>query len=614
MWLKLVEATIVPENIINNSEKKRKLLANFTNKDVEGFYLKRYKTNNSKSSEVLIPFAETIYCDNFDFSEDLRSYSYNFSRDVEKKSDRKRNKSMTFNFSAEISFTYSCSYNEKNAEYRVEAYANKPANDLMSESENDRSERILSTKKSKKFKNESDIITWLNDVYPFGDIKTKDGNVIKIKEEISNEYLKVYKDMNLSLKSFYYLYQNEFEKYGQEQNDLISKLFNMELGEFCGDEIKIEYLDNFLNTTNFEYNDTVIKKLISDIIDLQIKLGHAKRNNIKKWIKKDSNYSDENIRNIRNNLTIKNLTEKENKSLFKLLYKKCNSDSGYLGCLIKLLTGLESGIVCALKWCDLQKFEDYNIENNLYHLVIRRQLINDGSNYCSLKRREMYRKIPLNDMLVDILLSIKESRMRIMKIDEEQFGMLPIVIGTDNVIDGICRVMAPYKLSNLSKELIKTIRPDYDMKSEIIKKDKTTIETNFLQYSGDLLKSNYFHYGLHVAKLEKGEINYLSGKQNDTTFASHYCDYDNDAAQLLLKKKQERMAALFSNDLNDCTSKIDEITNDNEIYKTSDNPKGVTKLVMVLNTKPGETEVCIENENGLDILIQKAGGGNDGNV
>ena len=78
---------------------------------------------------------------------------------------------------------------------------------------------------------------------------------------------------------------------------------------------------------------------------------------------------------IRGSLAVRSLTKEELVAVFQTITTKLEAgETAYLGVLIRLLTGLESNIVCALKWGDFEEIADYGI----YRLVVAHQVTNDG--------------------------------------------------------------------------------------------------------------------------------------------------------------------------------------------------------------------------------------------
>lgn len=613
-FLSLEKVSLLPARIYDTSNKQRKMFVHFSKQHSEGFNVVHYSLNKKGTIQALVPSVQTYHFDSFNFEENnIRSIVNNSNKNLDRKTNRIRNKAKLFKFSEEIYFYYTSSFDEKNNSYRIGTYAIEPVF-------NEDGERLIGTKykipttlKRSRLKNEMDVEEWLACEYPYENIKSEEKDMTSIQSEVIQVYKPFYKNKKISLRSFVYLYPELLTQYGENQINLLKDVVQTSIGDMCGEDIYFNLLNEILNMLGDSYNNHQVRALISSVIDLEIKKGHAKVNQIKQDVAEERKSTDKAFLQSREHLTIKYLSQSENIKLYKKLSKKCYSNFQYLAALIKLVTGLESNVVCALKWRDLCAFEDYNEDGKLCHLIIQRQLTNDGSEYHSFARRESYRKIPLSDSLAEILINVKENKKINDGLIDEQINDLPIIEGNDAIVNGICRVMSPNKLSVFSNKLVKQLRAGYDLTTLIPDSKKGTIETDFLNYGGDIFKSNFRHYALYKANFDIGEIDYLLGKQSETTFSRNYCDYGNDAAQLILKNKQDRFMTCFKEKQEIC-SRVHIMDHVHNGFKSKKNSTGLNEMILTLKAKPGTTELFVSSENGVDIEINRLEGTFDDNI
>ena len=520
----------------------------------------------------------------------LRTIYKNAFVQSQKLSNQVRNVAQPFQFSKEITIFYRSSFDSIHNNFRVGAYI--VDDDKM---------KMDSTVKNCRLKSEKEIVGWVNTIYPYEKVKKKNAN-ISIWKEISKFYKDKYNNKPLTLKSFVYLYRNKIlSKFGESQIVELNKLSEGVLG--------LTYLENISSlVVNDEldavYGDQVIKKhgvkaLLSNVIDMGVEFNHAQKNQIRQEVKDERNYCDRMFYQSRDHLTIKYFSTKENKKIYNYLKKHIHDSSLHLATYIKLVTGLESNIVCGLQWKDFVPLQDYNGNNKTYQLIIRKQLLNDGSKFSDFKYREYYRKIPCNDELTNILLEARASFMKITNIsDEKLINEVAIIDGEDNRIDGGIGVISPQHLTRFSNSIVKKIRKNFSLTAYIPDSKKGTIETDFLNYGGDIFKSNFQHYGLYAAKFNEGELDYLQGRKSATPFARNYCDYGNDASQLILKMKQDRFMQIFKKKEVEYAKQV-ELHGERDYYSVGKKDY-LSELIFQIDTSD-ELHIHVESNYGVDV-------------
>lgn len=390
---------------------------------------------------------------------------------------------------------------------------------------------------------------WSKRVYPYEKVIQKNKKVRYIQEEIAKVYRSALKWQGITLKTMVYIYYPEIEK-ALPKIDMkrLNILVNSELGEVL------------LNNLSYEYVSSVVEKLYSDgqdfeayramlalskVINIAKKYGHADCNELEKLLEEDR-AEKKNIRDIRNNLTKSNLTEAEMRRLYKKVINRIvRGESEYLGLLIRLLTGLESNIVCALCWKDVMKLPGFTFRGSaVYQLCVRRQARNDGREICRFETVQSYRYVPCPQILADFLLQEMGRQVEALSLPQNALMDMPVVRRDDKMVSaGTMEVFPPRKLSELGKKCIKALGiPDQVIR--IPDSNNGTIESNLSEYQSDLLHSNYGHWARHLGKLDEGEISYLMGRKAEITFSVNYCDYENVISQFQLFLKQNRIASV----------------------------------------------------------------------
>lgn len=511
-----------------------------------------------------------------------------------KKTNKQRNVAIPFRFSEEITIYYRVSFDEKNQSYRVGAYLIDPESDKKLQLEN--------TLKTCRKKSIEDIPNWLNNEYLYSQIRKK-GTTVSIYDEVLKVYKTHYKKCALTLKTFVYFYEKLlFERFGERQFNFLKRVQETILGKNLIDNMSSFVVNHELDSMfELELDDNKKKQckaILSSVIDLAIEKKHATRNLIKQEVKEESNRNSKAFYQSREHLAIKYFSETENKKLYKTITRNMEKDILYLGVYIKLLTGLESNVVCALQWKDFVTFDS----QTKYYLLIRKQLVNDGSSFTKFSKRESYRKVPCCDELSTVLLNHKQKKLEELHLENEEYlNSMAIVEGNDATIQGATKVVAPVRLSRFSNKLVKKLRKDYSLKTNIPDAKKGTIETDFLNFGGDIFKNNYRHYGIYKAKFNEGELDYLQGRQSDLPFSRNYCDYGNEAAQMILQIKQNRFVNIFKKE-SEAYAKEIIIKKENEVYKSTESTDKLTELSLRIHCKDGERVTLeINSEYGIDV-------------
>ena len=609
----LSEIHLLPSGLNNVKRRQRSCLLEFSSGNQQRkFGVTHYTLLKDGAYQKLSPRIYSKYLTQeyfFGSKESIRKIFNESFGETTRKTKQTRNTAKLFKFTEEIYLYYTASYDKKNKSYRVGAYAAEPH--LLKDGSIDTSikVKIKETLKNSRQQSIEEIENWLNFEYPYS--FKKGDNPIDIRKEICSVYQPVYKNKPITLKTFVYFKTNFSSRYGENQMEILSVLCETMLGKTLMDNISPTITNNILDDLYDSIDDEnkrhQAKALLSDVIDHAIKDKNATKNLIKEEVIEESNIKDKAFYQSREHLTIKYFSQSENLKLYKHITKNIEKDSRYLGAYIKLVTGLESNIVCALQWKDFVLLQDYNVNKNKYQLIVRKQLLNDGSRFVGFSRKELYRKIPCNDVLTEILLNQREQVMLRTGVSSlEEINDFSIVGGSKSI--GDIKVVSPMNLSTFCGKLVKKLRKGYSLISEIPDSKKGTIETDFLSYGGDIYKSNYQHYGLYKASFNQGELDYLLGRKTDTPFARNYCDFGNDAAQLVLGVKQNRFMTIFIKEEKQQTkfSRLIPDSEKNIKYISETSKSNVVNVIGTLSlTEEADFDITIENNYGFDLTISK---------
>lgn len=578
------------------------------------FNVTHYTLNKDGQYQALSP---RLYSQNlsqekfFGGKESVRKIFNEGFKQSTRKTDQQRKTAELFCFTEEIFFYYTASYDSKNNSYRVGAYAVEPRFLKDGSRDFESKVRLPLTHKNCRQSSKEEIETWLNFEYPYSIRKGE--NLIDIRRAICSVYKQAYKNKPITLKTFVYFNKTPIKnRYGEKQIEILSCLCETVLGRTLIDNLSSsivnDVLDSLYESVDDDSKKYQAKALLSDLIDQAIKTKHASANQIKDEVIEESNLKDKAYYQSRKHLTIKYFSQSENIKLYKNIKKNLEKDSRYLGAYIKLVTGLESNIVCALQWKDFVPLHDYNEDHDKYQLIIRKQLYNDGSDFTEFTKKELYRKVPCSEELTEVLLIQRQGVMNKSETqNEKDVSELSIVEG-EHLIGENTRVVSPTNLTTFCGKLVKKLRKGYSLISEIPDSKKGTIETDFLSYGGDIFKSNFQHYGLYKANLNQGELDYLLGRKTDTPFARNYCDFGNDAAQLVLGVKQNRFMTIFMKDEKPGTKMTRLVPNsEGAIRYESDKPRtSAVSIVATLSLSDQDTvEISIENKYGFDLSVSR---------
>lgn len=612
--MKLTELTLLPAGIHDASDPQRKMFLRaefgYVNKSAgDAIDIKFYSLDRSGEFQCLTPktFVGTQLLSEFiEKPQQIRNFYRVCEMDDLRRTDDKRNPPEVYPFSLEIELYATASLSSKRAgsELRVEAYAKNPTSD------NGKGDRIAESIKRSKKVSRTDLPRWMVEEYPYKKI-IRSGVSFDVREIIGAKYREAYRAKPVTFKTLVYLYP--------EIEDGISKIGKKRLYELAGSDLGDCLVTNITSSTantvlNQMYptaDDEIAwlqaRRALADALDVAIKNNHCTQNEIKEEIKRD--YADHAaLQIVRNNLRKSNFLIPELQKIYQFILTKLKEGHfEFLGALICLMCGLESNIVCAMKWRDFVPVETFKINGEpMYQFYIRRQLRNDGTAFKPFEKPYSFRVVPCPPILAYVLLE-EYKRQRDLKKDltDELFASEAILQGAVMTYAGTTRVVPPRELSRLCRDMIRSIGiPDQII--SIPDDEKGTTESNLVNYTVDFFRSNFRHYANIVSKCNPGELAYLLGDKWPTTYDRNYCDYANDRAQLILFIKLSRWISLLDPKAKETSRYISKNRVDEFTFVSQEETSSCVGIDAMI-TVPKDTllSVWVESEYGFNGYFEE---------
>ena len=382
----------------------------------------------------------------------------------------------------------------------------------------------------------------------------------------------------------------------------IVELGNDEMISFSAmDELDEDDYSDRIATVFPEKKDSVISAIViglSKIIQKAVKIGYATKNPVGELATK-SGKSERAFLIMRHNLSKKTFTKKEFSDMYNdLLSRIRKAETGekgiLIGSLIRLITGIESNILCALTWDDFAYLEDYGI----YVFQLYRQIPNGGGKPKLLDDENDFRCIPCPPCLAGIMLKWKESFLE--RYSEKSASLIPIL---SNPLDlkSVISHMRPY---DLEKELQKMVS-NLGLPEDIVTLpdiDGEMRDSNINIFQGDIFRENFRYWASMHAGFTTDEVCYCLGNRPETIFAINYCDFLNEGSQFVLYLKFRRLEAIlnqFDETVQHFYMNIED--QENHLIESS----GSFPLQLEIEAEPdeeGNIELSLESEDKLSVL------------
>ena len=534
---KIEKIDLLPRNIENSTSPQRKMLLYINYGYVEDNKLIEIKNYNLLKNNIRVisgnPFILNVdKKDFFDSPETIRQLFYQTDRELQMKTSKERHPANLYLVSKEIAIEYTLSgEGTKENPYRGSAYVLYPHHAK-------KKTRINKCYAEYKTLDEDKMFAWIENEFLYMLKKNKNGEIIDIRNIISEIYTKEYEGKAISFKTFVYIHpelDNEFPDY---YKNLIKEINNAYLSEIPLNQISYDLLLTFVEIDFKKYSCT--KRQLINILVTIFNTGIEHRNCIKNpasQILHDLRKESDGLDDIRSALTQKFFyLEQIDKILdyaLKLINKNIDIGLG-IAIILRLFLGDEGNIILGLKW------KDICLDDNLPYVFYQRQISNDGTKYMPFSNAHLARKKPLVNFVCKILEKEKDRQLiEIANGNTKYLEECSVVCGNDYVIAGITRIYSPMKLNGSIRKLIKKVGLDEDL-IYVPSNSGGTVETNLAYYTGDIFKSNYWHYLVkNNPDIKSGELFYLLGiKDQFDTDSNHYIDYLKHESQLKLMKLQ----------------------------------------------------------------------------
>ena len=463
---------------------------------------------------------------------------------------------------------------------------------------------IAGTEKEVSNLNPKSLEDWLKHIYPYSIIKRKQDKENNSPRSASAEILqKSFKNKPISFKTIMFIYP-EIDSLIKNYETIYSYLAETDFFEIRVDLLENEYITDVINYLFDPYNNATYyeeaQKFIFELLEFAKQKGHLNKNTYAD-VYKNMNTDKKAFRQVSDALLKRYLTSDEASKVYKYIIKSIQTkrDDVYLGVLIKLLTGLDTTIVCALKWKDFQEVV-VDEKTSFFQLVVRRKVNFDGYGFSPLSKKNDYRIIPCSDELSHYLVNKREEVMKANNLDDiKEIDELSI-LHSDNSINAYSHGLSPEKLNKAARSILSKVCNYLDDKYIHTQRGRKKI--NFSRYKGDIFRSNYRHHSISNCGFSEGEVDYLLGNKPSSTFSLNYCDYENDCSQVLLLLKQNRLSNLFKNESDSINKQT--IRNESFSFMSNKHLKHHENIIIdIKGIRDGVVDLSIDNEYGFDLEI-----------
>lgn len=605
--------SIIPQGINNGTFPRRKLWCHFVKNDavLEAAVTKvsAYTLNTDLQAQVLFPSREPpIEIPRSDFATTESSVRKLYSKELLLRNATDRTRTLPFVHEITPDIPVWCSRTFPKGEDenpRLEAYICLPPSEGDAyQGFSERGTIIQSTKKHTTGVAQSGVLNWLENEYPISyiqprysraereqlDTKQEPKPVFSIREEIIENYLPLLEKENIALKTLWYLYPDLRNVYTGSDYNMLSSMMKTIIGQQRVCDITSELCEKLLMEVYPELNETALWRnytILSIAMEKAVRCGYCKSNPLA-----DALYEEKLRRKlfaqVRKQLAKKHLNRNQIKKAYASVVAKLqNGQHAYLGVWLRLLTGLESNIVCALRWGDMFTFEDVDQPS----LVITRQVSNDGKKLSGFSDKEDYMLFPLSDGLRDLLFAYKQR----LSVVAEQEPILSSVMRL--CTEGAPVVITPAVLNGYVKEILKELNIE-DYIIDLAYGENEFRKTNLNKYMGDLMRENFRYWATKEAKLSPDELEYLLRNRVASTCGRFYCNLEDGTSLAIIATKLNRMECLFSqsSEPRAYRKRKEQIT---QYVETSQNKNGYRQIVSIEIKNTEGVELCVYSPRGV---------------
>ena len=138
--------------------------------------------------------------------------------------------------------------------------------------------------------------------------------------------------------------------------------------------------------------------------------------------------------------------------------------------------------------------------------------------------------------------------------------------------------------------------------------DQQERKTNLNKYNGDIIRENFRFWATEAGKFNADELSYLLRNKPVSTLGCYYCDFLNEASQLILHVKLNRMEAVIAGHPNAGVKKHLFSAVSTHQFETAIDPKSRKMVLMEIFAKK-DTHVSIEvnSQYGVSCNIKESG-------
>ena len=534
---------LIPQGINNSSQPRRKVLmrcaVNYRELE-DNVQVYTYTINTVLKTQALSPTQEApVIISREELWNNTQTLRKLYSLEMVRRhtSGRERNPPFSQEITPDIMVWCSKTYPGNNrARPRLEAYVCEPAPaSKINSGAKERGNRIASTVKHTTRVADEDILDWLENTYPYSAVSPKSSGgktQTNIREEIISHYTEYLQGENIALKTLWYLYPNLSDFYSKSMYEMLSEMMQTTIGQQKVGDLTVETCEYLLVSEYPQLTQDglwIRMEILSKVLDCAVELGYCEDNNLRQALRQ-AHVRDKLFAQVRRALAKKHFTRSELQRAYEFLFSKLEQKQyQYLGVLIRLATGLESKIVCALRWSDLLYYADYN----LYSIIVARQ-INDDGTFEGFRDSEDYLTFPLPQRLQDVLLKAKQQQ----GVKNGNQLILNSLLSEDYENIGVI----PKMLNQLTREMVKSIGIDERIVS-LPGREEQSRETDLNKYNGDIIRENFRFWATKVGELNADEMSYLMRNKPTSTLGCYYCDFLNETSQLILRVKLNRIDA-----------------------------------------------------------------------
>ena len=601
---------LIPQGINNSSHPRRKIWIHCKPREKEECKTKVYSLtlNTSLKTQALsVLTAEPVTLrqdDMLDFDGSIRRL---FASEMvaRRASGRERNMAFSHELTPDILVWCSRSYPKENSDRpRLEAYVCLPAEPGK---ESRKGAVITSTKKHTTQVADEDVLEWLEKDYPFSHIQgrytTKERQAqgteqslkprIYVREEIITNYTPLLQGQNIAIKTLWYLYPDLKDRFTESEYKILCEMMYTAIGQQRVRDLTAEACEQLLMEAYPSLSQNAMWKLygiLTTVMDAAVSLEYCALNPLKEALH-HAKIRDKLFAQVRRVMVKKHLSENEMRQLYQFIRNRIEAgEKAYFGVLMRLLTGLESSIICGIRWCDLRYIPEFGITT----LVITRQMTLDGKNIVGFNDAEDYLCFPLPYGLQKELEYCRKTADNALQNVQ--------VLGSINCSDkeSIMPVI-PSELNKLTKNAIAQLRIDERI-IDLPDGEDGKRSTNLNKYAGDLIRENFRYWATKSAKMNADELSYLLRSKCPSTLGRFYCDFLGDASQLIMATKLSRWESSISACGRSAGRRYAPVCADTYSKVIQPNPWERQEVVCEV-TGSGEMEVLFESEFGVAVEV-----------